>query len=82
MYFKTEPTIAQLKRCVINCYVIAKRNRMVIHKFEYSENGESIDKPIGPRSDDPEWDHIIRFCEELGLTPSILRLAETENSHI
>jgi hypothetical protein len=29
---------------------------------------------VGPKSDDADWDHIRRFCEQAGLRPSILKV--------
>jgi hypothetical protein len=56
-----------------DCYAIARRNRA--HRRGYAEDGSIIDK--GPKSDDADWDHVIRFCERAGLKESIIRTGGT-----
>lgn len=59
------------RRALENIFMLAKRKRVVTHYYE----GDKIIKTIGPKSDDADWDHIIRFCEEAGLQSSIIRAA-------
>ena len=58
----------KMRRALQNIYMLASLKRTVVHRYE---NGKSI--PIGPKSDDSDWDHIIRFCESAGLRHSIVR---------
>lgn len=52
-----------------NIYMLARMKRVIVYR--YPEGGEP--EPIGPKSSDPDWDHIIRFCERAGLRQSICR---------
>ena len=78
--FTREPTIDELKRALSSCYFLACRKRCVTYDYADPENP----RPIGPKSDDADWDHIKRFGEGVGLTLSIVRASvserlETEN---
>lgn len=75
MHFKSEPTVERLKFSIKNIYMMAKRKRSVIHRYE--KDGTPI--PIGPASDDSDWDHVIRFCELTGVTMDVVRLAEMKS---
>ena len=68
-----EPDIATLKRALQNCYMLAARKRTVVHRYEIID-GKEVAIPIGPKSDDPDWDRIIHFCESTGISHSIIRL--------
>lgn len=60
-----------------NIYMMARMKRAVRHR--YPEGFPEVPaEQIGPQSDDPDWDHIIRFCEQAGLRPTILRFATTQ----
>lgn len=55
-----------------NIYMLARRKRAITH--QYPEGFPAVAAiPVGPKSDDQDWDHIIRFCEQAGLRPSILK---------
>ena len=59
-----------------NVYMLARMKRAI--RYRYPEGFPEVPaEPIGPRSDDPDWDNIIRFCEQAGLKPTILRTMET-----
>jgi len=53
-----------------NVYMLARTKRAVRHRYD---NDGKVLGQIGPKSDDADWDHIIRFCEQAGLKPTILR---------
>lgn len=55
--------------------MLAMRKRVVVHR--YHQDGSS--EPIGPKSDDADWDHIKRFCEQAGLKSTIIREADTRS---
>jgi hypothetical protein len=79
MNWEKEPDIKKLKRAIENCYMMAKRKRTIIHRYYSDElTGKVHSYPIGPKSTDEDWDHIIRFCESTGLKMSILRLQREE----
>lgn len=61
----------ELKHEMENIYMLARLKRTVTH--DYTDPANPI--PRGPKSNDPDWDHIIRFCEQAGLKVSILRTA-------
>ena len=69
MEWKSDPDINKMKMALKNCYMLAKRKRTVVHR--YLENGQAVS--IGPKSEDADWDHIIRFCEGTGLRMSIIK---------
>lgn len=58
----------RLRLSLEDCYMLARRKRTVTYHYD---SGKRV--PEGPRSDDTDWDHIVRFCERAGLKPSILR---------
>ena len=64
--------VRKLEMAIENCLMLASRKRAT--RWTYPKGGDPV--PVGPRSDDADWDHIIRFCRVVGLEESILRTAE------
>lgn len=61
-----------------NIYMLALRKRAITNR--YPEGFPEVPaRPIGPKSADEDWDHIIRFCEQAGLRSSVLRTLKTES---
>lgn len=60
--------VRKLELAIENCFMLANRKRCMRHEYK---DGEII--PRGPLSDDADWDHIIRFCQSVGVKESILR---------
>lgn len=55
-----------------NIYMLARKKRAVV--YAYPRDFPNVPAtPIGPKSDDADWDHVIRFCEQAGLRPTVLR---------
>lgn len=50
----------------------SKKEAAVVHKYPLSFPDDPA-TPIGSKSSDEDWDHIIRFCEQAGLRNTILR---------
>lgn len=69
-YWQEQPDVEKLAYAFENVYMLASRKRTVTHRYV---DGKAI--PIGPRSEDSDWDHVIRFCENAGLRHSIVRTA-------
>ncbi len=68
---------AKKMRCALeNAYMLARRKRAIMYRYVDGKDPE----PIGRRSEDADWDHIIRFCETAGLKESILRTQEPGGS--
>lgn len=65
----------KVQRALENCYMMARRKRATVYSYP---NGALDPVPIGPKSDDTDWDRIIRFCEDVGLRSTILRTAKNE----
>lgn len=61
----------KMRMAIENIYMLANRKRVVIHNYN---SGKPV--AIGPKSDDTDWDHIIRFCESAGIRQSIIRTAD------
>lgn len=58
-----------------NIYMLARKKRAIRHS--YPDGFPDVPAvPIGPKSNDKDWDHIIRFCEQAGLRDSILKTTE------
>lgn len=71
----TEQDANRMRHELENIYMLARMKRAVRHR--YPEGFPEVPaEPIGPKSDDPDWDHIIRFCEQAGLRPTVLRTME------
>lgn len=63
-----------------NIYMLARMKRAIRHR--YPEGFPEVPaEQIGPKSDDSDWDHIIRFCEQAGLRASILRTMNSDVKH-
>lgn len=60
----------KMRRALEDVYMLAGMKRAKRHRYDDAGNFIGL---IGPKSDDPDWDHIIRFCEQAGLRASILR---------
>lgn len=60
-----------MRRALEDMYMLARRKRTVTHHYPDSGPPEQI----GPKSDDTDWDHVIRLCEKAGLRPSIVKIA-------
>ncbi len=54
-----------------NIYLLARRKRCVIHRYV-----KDVAIPIGPKSEDADWDVVIKWCEQAGLKPRIIRTAK------
>lgn len=55
-----------------NIYMLACKKRAA--RYHYPEGFPEVPaESIGPTSTDKDWDHIIRFCEQAGLRPIILK---------
>lgn len=63
--------VRKLEMALENCFMLASRKRA--RRVSYHKDGTFT--PGEPRSDDADWDHIKRFCESVGLSPSIIRTA-------
>jgi hypothetical protein len=72
MEWNKELNIDVAKHVIENCYMLAKKKRHIVHTYEKGPTGEIIPIPVGPKSEDTDWDHIIRFCESAGVQTSIL----------
>jgi hypothetical protein len=59
----------KLRHALENCYMLACRKRAVAYRYPEGKEPETI----GPESTDEDWEHIKRFCEFVGLRPSVLR---------
>lgn len=68
--------VRKLELAIENCFMLARRKRAIRYTYP-TDGGDPI--PRGPRSDDADWDHIVRFCRSVGVEESILRTAETTN---
>lgn len=64
--------VRKLELAIENCFMLASRKRCIRHTY----NDDGTTTPRGPKSDDADWDHIIRFCRAVGVSESILRTAE------
>lgn len=74
MEFIKEPTIKELKNALMDCYMLASRQRAVSHSYAKEDfDGNVVVAKHGPKSKDETWDHIIRFCEQAGLRMSIIK---------
>lgn len=62
--------IRKLELALENCLMLAARKR--VSRTTFDSNGNPIGK-TGPKSEDADWDHIVRFCHEAGVKHSILR---------
>lgn len=71
----TEQDKEKMRRALEDCYMLARRKRAITHRYPEGKPPEQI----GPKSDDADWDHIIRFCEQAGLQSSILRTMEKKD---
>lgn len=56
-----------------NIYMLARVKRAKRHR--YDNDGKFIGL-IGPKSDDEDWDKVIKFCEQAGLRATIIRTME------
>lgn len=61
--------VRKLELALENCFMLARRKRCNRSTF----NSDGTITPIGPKSDDADWDHITRFCRDVGISESILR---------
>lgn len=67
--------VRRLELALENCLMFARRKRAMRHTYNAVDGTCTA---IGPRSDDADWDHIIRFCHDAGVSDSILRTGESQ----
>lgn len=67
----SQEDIRKMKYALENCFMLANRKRSVTYTYPA---GGLDPVPNGPRSDDADWDHIVRFCKDAGLSESVIRL--------
>lgn len=60
----------KMRLVIEDVYMLARMKRAQRHRYDSSGNFIGL---IGPKSDDPDWDKIIEFCERAGIRSSILR---------
>lgn len=67
-----EKTRDNMRHELENIYMLARMKRVA--RYRYPEGFLKVPaEQVGPASDDPDWDHVIRFCEQAGLKPTVLR---------
>lgn len=71
MIDKSELDPKQVRSALESCYMLARMKRVITFNYNDPDNP----RRIGPKSDDTDWDHIIRICEEAGLIATIVRTA-------
>jgi len=76
--FTTEPSTEDLKRALLNIYVLAKRNRSVVYKYEKNEKGKTFAIPQRLKSKDEDWDNVIILCECVGIKLTPIRIPSTK----
>lgn len=72
MKWKVDPDpnrVRKLELALENCLMLARRKRANRHTY----NADGTVTPRPPKSDDTDWDHVIRFCHDAGVQESILR---------
>jgi len=65
--------VRKLEIAIENCLMLAGRKRTTRYTYQ-KETNEPI--PHGPRSTDEDWDHIKRFCKNVGCDFSVIRTCD------
>lgn len=72
-----EQDVNKMRHELENIYMLAGMKIAV--RYRYPAGFPKVPAvPIGPESDDPDWDRIVRFCEQAGIRPTVIKAGKAK----